>query len=395
MQDKKVTIILPVCNGSKYLEQSIKSCLEQTHKNVELLIIDDFSSDSQIVKTIKSFDDKRIKYYRNKKNMGISYCLNSGFKQSVGDYITWTSDDNFFEKNAIEKMLSYLLERNEKCVYTSFYCLKKDELANKSLVRLYDTSLLARHCFACFLFKREVLEITGLFDSRIFFTPYYDYWLRVSKKFKIAFLSEPLYYFRLHDDSLSSADIRNFKYCIELLLVQYKNGILGKDETVEGILGAGIKYISERARRSFILDFYLKVPLICKPYLKEKINGLFLKKWRACKGFGILKEEIEEMFEKADTKLAEDSFEELKTISCMAISQITDTLMLRKVIKELMKFLLEREMYDIFDIFKSLLSGYIEKDYILFCDISGIEFNYKFNRSEIDQGLILKRSELT
>jgi glycosyltransferase involved in cell wall biosynthesis len=170
LQDKKVSIILPTRNGSKYLSQSIKSCLEQTHENIELIIIDDFSTGDQTLKTVKSFNDKRVRYYRNKKAMGISCCLNEGLKKSEGDYITWTADDNFFDRSAIKNMLSYLLETNEKCVYTSFYCFKNDDLANKSLVRLYDTSLMARHCFACFLFDREVTEQTGLFDTGIYFT---------------------------------------------------------------------------------------------------------------------------------------------------------------------------------------------------------------------------------
>jgi glycosyltransferase involved in cell wall biosynthesis len=394
LQDKKVSIILPTRNGSKYLSQSIKSCLEQTHENIELIIIDDFSTGDQTLKTVKSFNDKRVRYYRNKKAMGISCCLNEGLKKSEGDYITWTADDNFFDRSAIKNMLSYLLETNEKCVYTSFYCFKNDDLANKSLVRLYDTSLMARHCFACFLFDREVTEQTGLFDTGIYFTQYYDYWLRVSEKFKIVFLDRPMYYSRLHADSLMPTDIKNFKYSIELIIVQYKNNILDKNKAAESLMEAGIKYVAESVKESFLLDFSLKNPLLYKPYIKQKIDELVFKKRTANKSFGRLKKEIEEMFAGLDRKIQESDYEDLKKTSLQDISAAKDILLRRKKIKELMKFLLEMDMYGIFTELKCLLKGYIEEDYILLCNISGLEFNYKFKKSEIMQDEILKESGL-
>jgi glycosyltransferase involved in cell wall biosynthesis len=394
MQDKKVSIILPTLCGSRYLSQSIKSCLEQTHENIELIIIDDFSLGGQTLKTVKSFNDKRIRYYRNRKSMGLSRCLNVGLKKSQGDYITCSTDDSFFGKAAIENMLSYLLETNEKCVYTSFYCFRNDDLEKKSLVRLYDTSLMARHCFACFLFDREVMDQTGLFDADIYFTQYYDYWLRVSKKFKIAFLDDPLYYSRLHPDSLIPTDINNFQYWIELIIVQYKNNILDKNKAAESLIEAGIKYVAENVKGSLLLDFSLKNPLLYKPYLKQKIDELIFKKKSANKSLGRLKKEIEELFAKIDRKVDELDYEDLQKTAILDISATQDILLRRKKIKELMKFLLEMDMFGIFSGLKSLLKEHIEKDYVLLCNISGLEFNYKFKKSEIRYDEILKESGL-
>ena len=326
--------------------------------------------------------------------MGISCCLNEGLKKSLGDYITWTEDDNFFDKAAIESMLAYLLETKEKCIYTSFYCFKNDDLANKSLVRLYDTSLMARHCFACFLFDREVTDTTGLFDTDIYFTQYYDYWLRVSKKFKIAFLDKPLYYSMLHEGSLIPTDLKNFKYSIELIIVQYKNNILDKNKAAESLVEAGIKYVAENVKGSFALDFSLKNPLLYKPYLKQKIDELVFKKKPANKSFGILKKEIGALFANIDRKVLESDYEDLKKTSLKVIFDTEDILIRRIKIKELMKFLLEMDMYGVFIEIKSIMMGYIEKDYILSCNISGLEFNYKFKKSEIGHDEILKESGL-
>jgi glycosyltransferase involved in cell wall biosynthesis len=380
LQDKKVSIILPTRNGSKYLSQSIKSCLEQTHENIELIIIDDFSTGDQTLKTVKSFNDKRVRYYRNKKAMGISCCLNEGLKKSEGDYITWTADDNFFDRSAIKNMLSYLLETNEKCVYTSFYCFKNDDLANKSLVRLYDTSLMARHCFACFLFDREVTEQTGLFDTGIYFTQYYDYWLRVSEKFKIVFLDRPMYYSRLHADSLMPTDIKNFKYSIELIIVQYKNNILDKNKAAESLMEAGIKYVAESVKESFLLDFSLKNPLLYKPYIKQKIDELVFKKRTANKSFGRLKKEVEEMFAGLDRKI-----QEFKTGGISAR---------RKIVVDLMKYLLEKDLSNIYSEFKYIIRNNFDMDFSLLSNITCLEFNYKFGKSGTDEDSLLKAADL-
>ena len=116
MNNPKVSIILPTYNGAKYLRESIDSCLSQTHKNIELIIVDDCSTD-QTSQIIKPYQDARIRYIRNEKNMRLPRSLNIGFALATGEYLTWTSDDNQFLPHAIETMLKIL--REDKSVDTS------------------------------------------------------------------------------------------------------------------------------------------------------------------------------------------------------------------------------------------------------------------------------------
>ncbi len=83
---KKVSIILPVYNGARFLRQSVESCLRQTYRDLELVIIDDGSTDDS-VKIIRDFRDDRLLLVRHEKNRGLPAALNTGFAQSIGAYL--------------------------------------------------------------------------------------------------------------------------------------------------------------------------------------------------------------------------------------------------------------------------------------------------------------------
>src|SRR3989338_4736656 len=105
----KASIVLPTHNGARYLRQSIDSCLSQTYKNIELIIVDDCSTD-ETPDIVRSCNDPRIRYVRNKTNQRLPRSLNIGFALTTAEYLTWTSDDNQFLPEAIAVMLGFLME---------------------------------------------------------------------------------------------------------------------------------------------------------------------------------------------------------------------------------------------------------------------------------------------
>ncbi len=390
---KKVSIILPTFNGSKYLGRSIKSCLDQTHKNLELIIIDDCSTDPGTFQVISSFKDARIRYYKNDKNLGISPSLNFGFEKSCGDYLTWTSDDNFFEKNAIEKMLSYLLEKSEKFVYSSYYSFNGEDESIKSVVRFPGTENLERNCIACFLFDREVFESIGGFDTGISFAQDTDYWLRVSKQFKISFLDELLYYYRLHSASQSMSNYKNFSYRAEAILVQYKNNILDTEKTIDNLVNARAGYVKESAGETFFSDFILKNSSLYKFFAKQEIEGLLLKLNSKDTGFASIKTQIIESFDSIDRKLADG--QELKKMSLSAILSIKDKALTRKTVIALLKYLVEKDLYDLFAGLRALLYDIIENDFILLSNVKALELSYNLKKTETGKDSAVKLKDLS
>lgn len=113
MENKKISIILPVYNGEDIIEKCIKSILNQTYENFELIIINDASSDNttNIINEI-SKKDSRIKIIHNKKNSGVSKSRNLGIEEATGEYITFIDSDDFYEKNALEIMHKLITEHD-------------------------------------------------------------------------------------------------------------------------------------------------------------------------------------------------------------------------------------------------------------------------------------------
>lgn len=230
----KVSIVLPTYNGDKYIRQSIDSCLNQTYQNIELIIVDDGSTED-IYKIIKSYKDKRIKYIRHEKNKGLPHALNTGFANSNGDYLTWTSDDNYYVKESIEKMVSFLESKKCSFIYCDYYKFKDEKPSKISIEKLPDVLAIEKinNVGACFLYSRKVKEAIGEYDPETVLAEDYDYWIRVSKEFSMHHLAEPLYFYRDHNKSLYRSKYYEVK--IADVLVRMKNHVLDIDVAVDAL----------------------------------------------------------------------------------------------------------------------------------------------------------------
>ena len=203
--EKLVSIVLPVYNGEEFLAQSIESVLNQTYKNIELIIINDCSIDSteDIVLKYKAIDD-RVKYYKNIENLKLPRSLNKGFSLANGEYYTWTSDDNYYELNAIEKMVAYLENNPDKdmvcCDYHMYYItsgIKTDRIIFQGNI------LCGNNIGACFLYTRYIAKKVGEYNADLFLVEDYDYWIRIFLNGEIGCIHEFLYNYRFHEKSLS------------------------------------------------------------------------------------------------------------------------------------------------------------------------------------------------
>ena len=202
----KVSIVLPTHNGSKYIRQSIQSCLDQSHRNIELIVVDDGSTED-LHSVVSEFTDPRLRYVRHEKNRGISAALNTGFALASGDYLTWTSDDNYYAQDAIGRLTRFLQNYPRiDFVYASSYIV--DEMGLRETLRVQRSQPpqdLKRQngVGACFLYTRRVYRDIGDYNSGAFLVEDYDYWVRVSKRFRMQRIFSPLYYYRYHKESLT------------------------------------------------------------------------------------------------------------------------------------------------------------------------------------------------
>lgn len=208
--EKLVSIVLPIYNGEKYMNLSIDSILNQTYKNWELIIIDDCSTD-KTPEIAKAYADKdtRISYYRNEVNLKLPRGLNRGFSIARGDYLTWTSDDNLYLPEAIERMLNTLQKENTDFVFATCDVINE----NGEVVEIikapknYKKAILRGDFVgACFMYTRKVYEAIGDYNPDNFLVEDYDYWLKIFAKFDVSNIQDVLYQYRWHDGALTSTE---------------------------------------------------------------------------------------------------------------------------------------------------------------------------------------------
>jgi glycosyltransferase involved in cell wall biosynthesis len=106
----KISVLIPTYNVEDYIEESITSILNQTYKNIEVIVVDDCSTDNtySILENI-AFKDNRLKVYRNIENKKISYTLNKALKYSTGEYIARMDGDDVCSLDKLEIQMNYLI----------------------------------------------------------------------------------------------------------------------------------------------------------------------------------------------------------------------------------------------------------------------------------------------
>jgi glycosyltransferase involved in cell wall biosynthesis len=235
-----VSIVLPTYKRASVLPHAIRSVLAQTYVDWELIVVDDNSPD-ETPEVVAGFTDPRIRYVRNEPNLKLPRALNRGFSLARGEYLTWTSDDNLFGEQAIEKMVLRLREGACEFVYADYFLYADIDASGQPLAQRHQQlpSQLQldkqNHIGACFMYTRRAYELVGDYEPDLFLVEDYDYFIRLARAVKTCHLPEPLYYFRRHDDSLFCA-----RYCevkAADVLVRFKNGLIDDGQARQAVVG--------------------------------------------------------------------------------------------------------------------------------------------------------------
>lgn len=202
---KLVSIVMPTFNGSRYLAGAIANCLAQAEVSLELIIVDDASQDDTPA-IIAALDDPHVIKLRHSKNKGLPTALNTGFVAATGQYLTWTSDDNLYAPGALGAMAGYLDTHPDVAfVYADYWTIDPNgDVLGVQAVEPQEI-LLQRSCVGpCFLYRRQVYETIGSYNTELRLIEDYEYWLRVSQKFVMQPIHQPLYFYRTHPASLTN-----------------------------------------------------------------------------------------------------------------------------------------------------------------------------------------------
>ena len=203
---KKISIVLPVHNGEKYLSQAIESVLQQSYENWELIIVNDCSTDgtSRIINDYEK-KDTRIRVYNNDRNLKLPATLNVGFGYAKGEYFTWTSDDNILLPQFLEVLKRYLDDNTQvDFVYSDYIGIDSEgnELGIRHMLEP-ENMLYTNSVGASFLYRRKIYDEIGGYSPEWFLVEDYEYWLRVYKQYTMMHVEDVLYQYRFHEQSLS------------------------------------------------------------------------------------------------------------------------------------------------------------------------------------------------
>lgn len=209
MSDPLVSIVLPTYNGARYIRQSVESCLAQVFTDFELIIVNDCSTDGTavLIEELRQ-KDSRIRVIHNAFNKKLPLSLNTGFEQARGKYHTWTSDDNYYAPEALDKLVHILREDPRiDLVYTDYSLVDEDGhvFGKRKFNNIYDSFTDWLGCGACFLYKEEIFRANKGYNPGAFLIEDYDFFMRAFLQFNFHYLpGYDLYFYRDHPSSLTS-----------------------------------------------------------------------------------------------------------------------------------------------------------------------------------------------
>jgi glycosyltransferase involved in cell wall biosynthesis len=273
-----VSVIIPTYNRLEYFKIALDSALNQTYRNLEVIVTDDSSIDD-IENYVRTIDDGRIKYFRNRHRLGIALNVKNGIEKSSGDYFAFLNDDDLWMPSFLEKLCSAALSNNAGCIFSDHLLinnkgiiLEKETLDNSKFYKRneLDTGIVSNKKIDLFIdFSVPVAMACMIKKDMINLADYphqvggaYDRWLLLqcvaNKNCTFYYVNEKLTNYRVHDLSVSSTQgVTVATSVIYILSIARKKLALSRQQ---------LKFINSEIR-SYIRSLIKKKSLIFLRYV--------------------------------------------------------------------------------------------------------------------------------
>ena len=274
-----VSIVIPVYNGENYLEEAIHSALNQSYENIEIIVVNDGSTDNTENIALKYKD--KIKYFK-KENGGVSSALNLGIKNMTGEYFSWLSHDDLYYEDKIERQIIELEKHNYKYKVISGRGINIDKSGEKiSSPKNKKTEILTSEKFykrniyktpnGCgFLINKDVLNVVGEFNENFKYIQDSDYWYRIAQKgFWIINFRQSIVKTRVHS-----------KQATVYLKYRYD------DEVNEMLINEANEMLINN-KLSLMNSLYLKMAILGKNKIRKMTYSKHKKQYKVKLGFKI------------------------------------------------------------------------------------------------------------
>lgn len=217
MEENLVSIVTPLYNSEKYIEETIESVLCQTYQNWEMLIIDDCSTDNGAKVVKKYLTDKRIKYFKLEKNSGAAICRNKAIEISNGEFIAFLDSDDLWKKEKLEKQVNFMKKNNYSISFTEYEEIDENSDKLGILIKAPKKPVTYRK----YLLTNPIGCLTGMYNVKKLGKVYMPlmrnredtgFWLNILKKDVAYSLNENLADYRIRKNSLSFNKYKLIKF---------------------------------------------------------------------------------------------------------------------------------------------------------------------------------------
>jgi glycosyltransferase involved in cell wall biosynthesis len=203
-----ITVYIINHNYGQYIEEAIRSVINQKYKKIDIIIVDDKSSDNS-AKIISKYEKKKnIRIIYNSKKLGLIKSSNIAIRASTGEFVLRLDADDILHKNCIIELYKKIKKnKNVAVAYSDFYEIDKSgniisvqkQMSIKNKNNLKDRPILA----ACCLIRKSTLFSVNLYDEKYSRQDGYDLWYKIIKDFDFAHASHPLFFYRKHNNNLT------------------------------------------------------------------------------------------------------------------------------------------------------------------------------------------------
>lgn len=267
-----VTVLLCVFNGETHLREAVDSVLAQTFGALELLVVDDASTDAT-ASILASYADPRLRIIRNSENLGLTRSLNLGLREARGTYVARQDADDLSHRQRIEKQFAFL-QRNPEVPLVGTQFISIDARGRRRPPHLWTKCLTSLGILWQFLlenpfvhsavmFRRDVvLHELGGYDERYRTSQDYELWSRLARRYPLRNLRESLVRFRSSAGSISSGYSTDAISSVRGLVIANRIAILGDDSLAEAGLDTMLAATNPRhpselpSRESFTRDVH-------------------------------------------------------------------------------------------------------------------------------------------
>ncbi len=206
-----ISVIVPLYNGEKTIRETVKSILNQSLQNFELIIINDGSQDASL-EMVSNFQDSRIKVF-SYPNSGISTTRNRGISHATGEYISFIDADDLWTPNKLESQLKALQENPKAAVAYSWsdHINEFGQPLNRGSYMTVNGDVYPKILLIDFiangsnpLIRREALMEVGGFDESLSTSADWDMWVRLAARYHFVAVPSPQILYRISGSSMSS-----------------------------------------------------------------------------------------------------------------------------------------------------------------------------------------------